>query len=238
MFRSRAIQAVYGTCPWRHAWSPRYHGFVNLSSDAGLRSTKGKAELLSAPSGGAACDQSLSLLLALLSLSRWLAERPGRYPSPRPVNPWWTNIMINHLFHPRPLSDSIFPSTVHHIRPFLSETNAGCCHITSRDPITQVFLRFIGADPDAITSRLLWGATADPPKDQDKKLYLIPTKSLPPIKLVPTSVSMSSIGPVSPKKGRRISNDMVSKPIEVVSVCDHYTSQLSLNLGQPFSARI
>jgi hypothetical protein len=45
MFRSRATEGIYGTCPWRHAWSPRYHGFVNLSSDAGLRSTKGKAEL-------------------------------------------------------------------------------------------------------------------------------------------------------------------------------------------------
>ena len=38
------------------------------------------------------------------------------------------------------------------------------------------------------------------------------------------AVSLPSSGPVSPKKGKRISKDMVSKPIGFVYVCDRYTS--------------
>jgi hypothetical protein len=58
--------------------------------------------------------------------------------------------------------------------------------------------------------------------------------------LASPSVSLPSSGPVSPKKGRRISKDMVSKPMGFVYVYDRYTSPpiLSLNLSQPFSACI
>ena len=42
MFRSRATEGVFGTCPWRHAWCvvAELYGFVNLSLGAGLRPTK------------------------------------------------------------------------------------------------------------------------------------------------------------------------------------------------------
>jgi len=71
---------------------------------------------------------------------------------------------------------------------------------------TQGFLRFTSADPDAVTLSIpLGGATADPPDVVAGLRYENSPDSnqVPHIKLVPTSVNLSSTGPVSPKKGRR-----------------------------------
>jgi protein-serine/threonine kinase len=104
------------------------------------------------------------------------------------------------------------------------------------------FYDLLALIPTPSPSRFLWGATADPTPDvvAGPRYEDLPVSNhVPPIKLPPSSVSLPPTGPVSPKKGRRISKDMVSKPMGFVYVCDHCTSPaLSLNSSQPFSACI
>ena len=196
MFRSRAIQAVYGTCPWRHAWSPRYHGFVNLSSDAGLRSTKGKAELLSAPSGGAACDQSLSLLLAhsLVPMTS-RTSRPLPVP-PGPVTPLGGPYHDNIYSVSGPYHHNLLPRPPYTALPVEDERPAAT--LRGGTLLHKSFYDLLALIPMPSPSRLLWGATADPlpnvvagPRYED----LPDSNQVPPIELAPTSVSMSSTGP-------------------------------------------
>jgi protein-serine/threonine kinase len=84
------------------------------------------------------------------------------------------------------------------------------------------FYDLLALIPTPSPSRFLWGASADPgpeavagPRYEDLPGH---NNSLlgnvaPPIANLPSS------GPVSPKKGRRISKDMVSKPMGFVYVC-------------------
>lgn len=104
------------------------------------------------------------------------------------------------------------------------------------------FYDLLALIPTQSPSRILWGAGADPqppdvvagPRYED----LPESNNAPSVNFAPT-VSIPSPGPVSSKKARRISKDMVSKPTGFMYVHDHCTSP-SLNLisNQPFSACI
>jgi len=81
------------------------------------------------------------------------------------------------------------------------------------------FYDLLALIPTPSPSRFLWGANADPTPDVvagTRYEDLPDSNRVPPIKLPPPSVNLPPIGPVSPKKGRRISKDMVSKPMGFV----------------------
>ena len=84
------------------------------------------------------------------------------------------------------------------------------------------FYDLLALIPTPSPSRFLWGASADPapeavagPRYEDLPGH---NNSLLG-KVPPPIVNLPSSGPVSPKKGRRISKDMVSKPMGFVYVC-------------------
>jgi len=81
------------------------------------------------------------------------------------------------------------------------------------------FYDLLALIPTPSPSRFLWGATADPspgvvagPRYED----LPEPNHVPPVQFSPPAVSLPSPGPVYSKKGRRISKDMVSKPMGFV----------------------
>ena len=185
-----------------------------------------QGQLLSAPSGGAACDQSLSLLLAhsLVPMAS-RASRPLPVP-PGPVNPLGGPYHDSIYSVPDPYRNPL-PRPPYTAFPVEDERPAAT--LRGGTLLHKGFYDLLALIPTPSPSRLLWGATADPPPNVvagPRYEDLPDSNQVPPIKLAPTSVSMSSTGPVSPKKGRRISKDMVSKPMGFVYVCDHYTSQL------------
>ena len=105
------------------------------------------------------------------------------------------------------------------------------------------FYDLLALIPTPSPSRILWGATADPrppdvvagPRYED----LPESNNVPSVKFVPPAVSLPSPGPVSSKKARRISKDMVSNPTGFMYVHDHCTfPYFNLNSNQPFSACI
>ena len=195
------------------------------------------AALSVSPSGGAACDQSLLLAHSLVLM----ASRPSRpLPvPPGPVNPLGGPYHDNIYSLPNPYHNPL-PRPPYTALPI--EEGRPAATLRGGTLLHKGFYDLLALIPTPSPSRFLWGATADPPPDVvagPRYEDLPDSNQVPPIKLAPTSVSLASTGPVSPKKGRRISKDMVSKPMGFVYVCDHYTSPaLSLNLGQPFSACI
>ena len=107
------------------------------------------------------------------------------------------------------------------------------------------FYDLLALIPTPSPSRFLWGAGADLPPDAvaGPRYEDIPEpNNTTSVKHAPPTVSLPSPGPVPSnlKKARRISKDMVSKPMGFVYVYDHslHIPTLSLNLNQPFSACI
>jgi hypothetical protein len=83
-------------------------------------------------------------------------------------------------------------------------------------------------------SRFLWGVSTDPSPDVvagPRYEGLPDSNHVSCINMPALSASMQPHGPMSPKKGRLSSRDMVSKSVGFVYVCDHCVSlALSLNL--------
>jgi hypothetical protein len=211
----------------------RAYGFVNLSSDA-------SGALSCRAPGGAVCDQSLESLLLTSSLVP-MASRPSRplpIPPVGPVNPLggpYHNIYSPANPYPNPLSRPPCTALPVDDQPPAATLRGGTL-------LHKGFYDLLALIPTPSPSRFLWGASDDPSPDVvagPRYEDLPDSNHVPPINLPAFSVSLSPPGPVSPKKGRRISKDMVSKPMGFVYVCDHCTSPtLSLNLSQPFSACI
>ncbi|KAI9511137.1 hypothetical protein F5148DRAFT_975586 [Russula earlei] len=81
------------------------------------------------------------------------------------------------------------------------------------------FYDLLALIPTPSPSRFLWGASADRPPDAvagPRYEDLPEPNDAPPVKFAPPAVSLPSTGPVSSKKGKRISKDMVSKPMGFV----------------------
>jgi protein-serine/threonine kinase len=174
-----------------------------------------------------------------------MSNRPSRpLPTPPgPVYPFGASD-LNHIYslsnpyqspHPLPPYGLPGPSLPFHDGQPAATLRGGTL-------LHKGFYDLLALIPTPSPSRFLWGASADPapsvlagPRYEDLPGF----NNAPGGKLILPAVTLPSSGPVSPKKGKRISKDMVSKPIGFVYVCDRCTSpSLNLKFGQPFSACI
>jgi hypothetical protein len=174
-----------------------------------------------------------------------MANRPSR-PLPIPPGPVYPlgASDLNHIYsfsnpyqspHLHPPYGLPGPSLPLHDDPPAATLRGGTI-------LHKGFYDLLALIPTPSPSRFLWGASADPapnvvagPRYED----LPGSIDAPGGKPTLPAVNLLSSGPVSPKKGKRISKDMVSKPIGFVYVYDRCTSpSFSLKFGQPFSACI
>jgi len=159
-----------------------------------------------------------------------MASRPSR-PLPTPPGP----------VYPLNASDlaSIYSPANPYRTPFPHPPNAGpSLPVDEERPAATLrggtllhkgFYDLLALIPTPSPSRFLWGASADPPPDVvagPRYEDLPESNHVPPVKFAPPAVSLPSTSPVSSKNGRRISKDMVSKPMGFVYVCDRCTSHL------------
>jgi protein-serine/threonine kinase len=170
-----------------------------------------------------------------------MANRPSRpLPTPPgPVNP------LDHIYSPaysyraplpRPEYRTTGPS-------FPVDEEQPAATLRGGTLLHKGFYDLLALIPTPSPSRILWGAGADPPPPDvvagPRYEDLPGSNNAPSVNFAPPAVSLPSPGPVSSKKARRISKDMVSKPTGFMYVHDHCTSpSLSLNSNQPFSACI
>jgi protein-serine/threonine kinase len=146
-----------------------------------------------------------------------MASRPSRpLPTPPgPVNPLATPDH-DHIYSPAypyriPLSRPEYPPgpslLVDEERPAATLRGGTLLH--------KGFYDLLALIPTPSPSRILWGAGADPPPDVvagPRYEDLPESNNAPSVKFAPPAVDLPSPGPVSSKKARRISKDMVSKP--------------------------
>ena len=159
-----------------------------------------------------------------------MASRPSR-PLPTPpglVNPL-TASDFNDIYslsnpyqspHPHPPYGLLGPSLPPRDDPPAATLRGGTL-------LHKGFYDLLSLIPTPSPSRFLWGASADPAPDvvAGPRYEDLPgSNDAPGGKVTLPVVSLPSSGPVSPKKGKRISKDMVSKPLGFVYVCDRCTS--------------
>jgi len=160
-----------------------------------------------------------------------MVNRPSRpLPTPPgPVNP------LDHIYSPAYQYRTPGPS-------FPVDEEQPAATLRGGTLLHKGFYDLLALIPTPSPSRILWGAGADPPPDvvAGPRYEDLPgSNNAPSVKFPPPAVSLPSPGPVSSKKARRISKDMVSNPTGFMYVHDHCTSpSLSLNSNQPFSACI
>ncbi len=176
-----------------------------------------------------------------------MASRPSR-PLPIPPGPVYPpgSLDHDHIYSPAypyrgPLSRPQYRPT----EPSLPlDEERPSATLRGGTLLHKGFYDLLALIPTPSPSRFLWGAGADPPSPPDvvagPRYEDYPeSNNAPSVNFAPPAVSLPSPGPVSSKKARRISKDMVSKPTGFVYVYDHCTSpSLSLNSNQPFSACI
>jgi protein-serine/threonine kinase len=154
-----------------------------------------------------------------------MANRPSR---PLPTPPVPVNLLSGTDHHDiYPLSNPYHSSHPH--PPFglpgpTPRTDDGPPPATLRGGtlLHKGFYDLLALIPTPSPSRFFWGASADPapeavagPRYED----LPGPNNFLYGNVAPPIVNSPSSGPVSPKKGRRISKDMVSKPMGFVYVC-------------------
>ena len=168
----------------------------------------------------------------------------SRPPRPLPTPPGPVN-HFDHIYSPAylyraPLSRPEYPPGRSLPVPVDEEQPAAT--LRGGTLLHKGFYDLLALIPTPSPSRILWGAGADPPPDVvagPRYEDLPESNNAPSVNFAPPAVSLPSPGPVSSKKARRISKDMVSKPTGFMYVYDHCTTpSLSLNFKQPFSACI
>jgi protein-serine/threonine kinase len=143
-----------------------------------------------------------------------MANRPSR-PLPTPPGP------VNHLDH---IYSPAYPYRAPLSRPEYRPAGPSLPLDEERPAATlrggtllhKGFYDLLALIPTPSPSRILWGAGADLPPDvvAGPRYEDLPgSNNAPSINFAPpAAVSLPSPGPVSSKKARRISKDMVSKP--------------------------
>lgn len=225
---------------WRHAWSPRTSLSSSAQAPAGLSLSLPETDRDWPAPGGPPCDRTISSPSLVP-----MASRPSR-PLPTPPGP------VNPLGGPDHSHIYSLANPYRTPLPRPPYTPLGLSLPVDDEPPTATlrggtllhkgFYDLLALIPTPSPSRFLWAAGADPAPDAlagPRYEDLPELNDVPPVKFAPPTVKLPSPGPVSPKKGKRISKDMVSKPMGFVYVCDHCTSpSLASTLGQPFSACI
>jgi protein-serine/threonine kinase len=161
-----------------------------------------------------------------------MANRPPRpLPTPPgPVYPFGLSSNLNHFYSlsnryqspdPDPPSGLPGPSLPLHDDPPTATLRGGTL-------LHKGFYDLLALIPTPSPSRFLWGISADPVPDvvagpRYEDLPATGTNDVPGGKPTLPAVSLPPSGPVSPKKGKRISKDMVSNPMGFVYVCDRST---------------
>jgi protein-serine/threonine kinase len=159
-----------------------------------------------------------------------MANRPPR-PLPTPPGPVYPFADLNHIYSlsnryqsPQPLPPSGLPGPslpLHDDDPPIATLRGGTL-------LHKGFYDLLALIPTPSPSRFLWGITADPSPDvvagpRYEDLPASGTNDAPGGKPTLPAVSLPPSVPVSPKKGKRISKDMVSSPMGFVYVCDRST---------------
>ena len=175
-----------------------------------------------------------------------MASRPSRpLPiPPGPVNPL-SSTNRDHIYPAYPYRFALSRPEFRPLGPSLPlDEERPAATLRGGTLLHKGFYDLLALIPTPSPSRILWGAGADPPQAPDvvagpRYEDLPEFNNAPSVNFAPPAVSLPSPGPVSSKKARRISKDMVSKPTGFMYVHDHCTSPpLSLNSSQPFSACI
>ena len=173
-----------------------------------------------------------------------MTSRPSRpLPTPPgPVNPLGSADR-DHIYYPAyPYRTPISRPEYHPPGPSLPlDEERPAATLRGGTLLHKGFYDLLALIPTPSPSRILWGAGADRPDVVAGPRYedLPESNNASSVNPAQPTVSLPSPGPVSSKKARRISKDMVSKPTGFVYVYDQCTSpSLSLNSNQPFSACI
>jgi protein-serine/threonine kinase len=154
-----------------------------------------------------------------------MASRPSR-PLPPPPG---RKSPRSYLLYRISIPCSPFPSRV---SPLWTQwTEPSCRRGTGGGTLLHKgFYDLLALIPTPSPSRILWGTGADPPPDAiaGPRYEDFPeSNNAPSVNFAPPVVSLPSPSPVSSKKARRISKDMVSKPTGFMCVHDHSTSPIS-----------